>query len=53
MKRYCGRVRDAAFAVVLLALAAISGCAGTPRTPPQCEGPWVPINAQDEIHDRS
>jgi len=34
----------------LMALFAIliAGCAGTPRVPKQCEGPWTPINAPAE-----
>lgn len=37
--------------VVGLACVLLAGCAGTPKQPPQCEGPWVPVNAPVETRD--
>ncbi len=31
-------------AFLLLVTALLCGCALTPPKPPQCDGPWVPIN---------
>lgn len=36
-----------AMAMLILAVAGLSGCAGLARLP-QCKGPWTPINAPAE-----
>lgn len=29
----------------------LAGCAGHPRQPPMCEGPWLPVNTPVETRD--